>query len=462
MYDGDLRKNLIVSTLFDSIKKLIEDLEEFTGEPGSMATVDKTDVEVVEQTSQPVNQSNAENTEQEPDQTTKEAERNEERKTPSPEYHSTNIDRSNSPSTSHQVAQLPSGHVSCPICNENVLELNVNLHLDKCLKKTNSENPKRKPIPMPIFGIMKRDEIKKRCKELGLEMTGDKDACIARIKEFIVIWNSTCDDDDPLERSAILKSIRRNEFYKNKNQTRKVFNFDAKTDQSVIDSSKEKYIKENKGEFDKLIAKAKLKRGQPSSTVTNNNTTSEIQNGSTSEIQNGSTPKRKTPPVSEMTQKTNEDGQTPSKKKKQYFNFPSVTARLSAESAALASTSGGASTSLSGSALASTSTSESKFPFKTPTKTVSKVTCPVCNMLVLQSIIQIHVERCLDKAESQQLDDTKAEDDSEDQNTSYDLLCTTPDIIEGSSSPDIVNSTPQREQDENISTRSMRSKKGTK
>ena len=455
MYDGDLRRNLIVTTLFDPISKLIKDLEELVGQPGLKTTVEKTGVETTEQDPEHVKREAEENTEQEDsERIAQESEESHERTPPSPEYNSTNIERSTSTSTSQQVTQRSAGHVSCPICNESVLELHVNFHIDKCLNKANkvttSEERESRVMAMPIFHLMKESEIRKRCKQEKLEITGDRKTLEARLKEFIVIWNSTCDDEDPLTRNAILNSIRKNEAIRNKNKVSQVFNFDAKTDQSVIDSTKEEYVKENKSQFDKLIAQAKLKRGRASSTVTNNN--------QLSEIQDGTTPKRKTPPMSETTKKTSE-GQTPSKRKKFFFNFPSVNARLAAESAA-STTSGSVASSPS---VASTSTS--KFSFKTPTKTASKVTCPVCNTLVLESIIQIHVERCLDKPESRHPNDTKVEgeeeDESEEQNTSYDLLCTTPEIIEGSS-PDIVHSTPQRSQNELISTRSMRSKKGTK
>ena len=444
MYEGDLKRNLAVSRILEPLPQLFSDLEELSGEPGTNHDAKATKVDTAKEDVGQVKKEQFETDEAFP---------------PSPEYSSTNIAQ---PSTSKQTSELPPGHAPCPICAESFLVEHMNFHIDDCLKRPNKKQEEKKCelIKMPIFYVMKDSELKRRLRDEGIEFRGDRKILETRLKEFITLWNSTRDDDEPPSRDAVLKYLKRQESFKAKtqNSVSKFFQFGGKEDQSIIDSKKEEYLKEHKQQFSELIARAKEKRRQASSTVTNNNKTPEIQDGTpqkntlamdemnkktdndnnkTPTIQ-GSTPKRKTPPLDEGNMKTNE---TPSKRK-----MPGLAEREAAN------------------VFASSPKSTSMFNFKTPPKPVSKIPCPVCNELISEKIIQIHVEKCLDKSESQNvnMNDTEEEVESEDQNTSYDLLCTTPEIIEGSS-PDIVHSTPQRRnEEETITTRSMRSKRGTK
>merc|ERR1711878_9733 len=68
----------------------------------------------------------------------------------------------------------------CPVCQVDIPEKNMNIHLDQCLAEKNGEMSivstvrRMEPLKLPVFHLLKDNEIKKRLKDLGLDATGDK------------------------------------------------------------------------------------------------------------------------------------------------------------------------------------------------------------------------------------------------------------------------------------------------
>jgi hypothetical protein len=72
--------------------------------------------------------------------------------------------------------------VGCPVCHVQVLQKNVNQHLDRCLAEQKGELRSKeagpvsnmmRPMKQPVYHLLKDSELKKKLRENGLEVKGD-------------------------------------------------------------------------------------------------------------------------------------------------------------------------------------------------------------------------------------------------------------------------------------------------
>ena len=313
--------------------------------------------------------------------------------------------------------------VSCPACSTFVSKKHINHHLDNECNPTQKDEdtaPKRKTmktIPMPVFHILKDSEIKKKLKEQGIDNTkGDRKSLEQRLKKFIVLWNSQCDEENPLSRMEIIMKLKKAESTKAKTVTESVSHlkqYNAKSDPSVIDRMQKKLRTDHKDQFASLIQQAKQRRNVNKATNDNAQTVNLTQ-----QDQVPLTPKRK---IAEDEDEQLQEGAFRTNVSLQ----PDDTL---------------------GGALAeeeSVTTPKPKRPFfGTPKPPIPKISCPICFVEFPEIFIQSHAERCLDKPQPRGNSNVGGTE-SGDHNSSYDLLSVTPEIIEGSS-PDFICSTPQR------------------
>ena len=139
----------------------------------------------------------------------------------------------------------PKGMVSCPVCGINIPEGIINRHLDECLSgqqtgkeaalpvktsikesvKTAKEPVKpvanvftqstsgtqssslppakknsMKPVTKVVYSLLKDAKLRELLKKEGLETKGDRKTLESRHKKFSVLWNTQCDEDNPLPR----------------------------------------------------------------------------------------------------------------------------------------------------------------------------------------------------------------------------------------------------------------------
>uniref|UniRef100_A0A1B6CJM0 RING-type E3 ubiquitin transferase n=1 Tax=Clastoptera arizonana TaxID=38151 RepID=A0A1B6CJM0_9HEMI len=155
--------------------------------------------------------------------------------------------------------------VACPVCEVNIPERNINIHLDSCLDrpvkaigKSPEKKKKRSPLAKMVYSMMSEKELKKKLKEHGLNCLGDKKALISRLQRFIVVYNSECDSENPRPVSDIIRQIEKEESGEKKavvsvhGQTR-LPAVNRKTDPQIIEEENKKYISENKDSFNALI-----------------------------------------------------------------------------------------------------------------------------------------------------------------------------------------------------------------
>lgn len=157
--------------------------------------------------------------------------------------------------------------VMCPVCKVTVSEININKHLDDCLKREaikdrpKKVNQKRNPLPKLVFSLMKEGEMRKKLKELGLSSQGDRKALETRLQRYIVLYNAECDKLCPRPVSELLKLCEEEENLEKKiNKTLPTVNrlqVNRNTEQNVIDNERRKYLEVHKNSFESLINKIK-------------------------------------------------------------------------------------------------------------------------------------------------------------------------------------------------------------
>nr|XP_018904049.1 PREDICTED: E3 ubiquitin-protein ligase RAD18-like [Bemisia tabaci] len=178
--------------------------------------------------------------------------------------------KSYGPSSSHETQAT----VPCPVCSVDIPEANINLHLDKCLLRASGQQPappkienKMKRLPKLVYTLLSDKDLKKKAKEYGLNVLGDRKTLISRLKRYTVAYNSECDKAVPKSLIEILHDVEKEEKLEQRANAQiekptALFNtITRSTDPKVINEVNEKYIKENESTFKALIQKMKDREG---------------------------------------------------------------------------------------------------------------------------------------------------------------------------------------------------------
>ncbi|XP_004461051.1 E3 ubiquitin-protein ligase RAD18 isoform X3 [Dasypus novemcinctus] len=109
-----------------------------------------------------------------------------------------NVSETPSTSTSKQITK-----VDCPVCGVNIPENHINKHLDNCLSREEKKESlrssvhKRKPLPKTVYNLLSDRDLKKKLKQYGLSVQGNKQQLIKRHQEFVHMYNAQCDALQP-------------------------------------------------------------------------------------------------------------------------------------------------------------------------------------------------------------------------------------------------------------------------
>ena len=87
--------------------------------------------------------------------------------------------------------------VPCSICSVQVSTAFLERHQEQCvrLKSSSTAPPSPKPpnlrpqLPKLVYALLKETDLKKKCKEVGLNFKGDKNILIKRHKRFVLLYN---------------------------------------------------------------------------------------------------------------------------------------------------------------------------------------------------------------------------------------------------------------------------------
>ncbi|EHB13906.1 E3 ubiquitin-protein ligase RAD18, partial [Heterocephalus glaber] len=177
---------------------------------------------------------------------------------------SSDANRPEIPSTSSlkQVAK-----VDCPVCGVNVPENHINKHLDSCLSRDEKKESlrssvqKRKQLPKTVYNLLSDRDLKKKLKQHGLSIQGNKQQLIKRHQEFVHMYNAQCDALHPKTAAEIVEEIENMEKTRMRleasklNESAMVFTKDQTEEE--IDEIHSKYRKKHQNEFQLLVDQAK-------------------------------------------------------------------------------------------------------------------------------------------------------------------------------------------------------------
>lgn len=137
--------------------------------------------------------------------------------------------------------------VICPVCKVEIPQININRHLDDCLKrKTTKNEPKksklnRKPLPKLVLSLMKDTALRKRMKQLGLSCQGDRKALESRLQRYTILYNAECDKTYPRPVSELIKLCEEEENLEKKVQKpSNRLNVNRNTGYNVIEQQRKK------------------------------------------------------------------------------------------------------------------------------------------------------------------------------------------------------------------------------
>ena len=407
--------------------------------------------------------------------------------------------------------------ISCPVCRVDIPGKNVNQHLDQCLAEKNGEISivstvrRMEPLKLPVFHLLKDNEIKKRLRDLGLDATGDKKVLIQRFKNFAVIWNSQCDVDEPMSKLEMIMKLKKQENrLKSVPTTSNPLTYDSKSDPEVISTQQKAYVEKHKGQFSQLIKRAKASsKGKEKSS-----SSAMLQKSDSNILTEGTSSLYLTPPKqsleatkssptiplhSESSNLTNDISNlelTPLKTDMEGCKInqnskvdedeieviiqppkpaPPIVDLLDGESDEREK--------------ANQETAKTKITpkrkhspdSKTPLRNTSKKShlnipkakssCPICQNMVPNSLINAHVNRCLEKPQPRKVSMKSEDEDSENDpgvtegswneqsDVDLGLLNATPDIITDNEDDEIICSTPKRDKENTpVAKRTLRSR----
>ncbi|KAM4820902.1 E3 ubiquitin-protein ligase RAD18 isoform 1-T1 [Thomomys bottae] len=150
--------------------------------------------------------------------------------------------------------------VDCPVCGVNISENHINKHLDTCLSREEKKESlrssvhKRKPLPKTVYNLLSDRDLKKKLKQHGLSVQGNKQQLIKRHQEFVHMYNAQCDALHPKSAAEIAQELE------NMEKTRmrlEVMVFTKDQTESEIDEIHSKYRKKHQNEFQLLVDQAK-------------------------------------------------------------------------------------------------------------------------------------------------------------------------------------------------------------
>eukprot|EP00092_Neocalanus_flemingeri_P018632 GFUD01020177.1.p1 GENE.GFUD01020177.1~~GFUD01020177.1.p1 ORF type:complete len:780 (+),score=229.16 GFUD01020177.1:45-2384(+) len=154
----------------------------------------------------------------------------------------------------------------CPVCQVSIPDRTINLHVEKCLSTRKAPPPpliqptkKRAALPKLVYALLKDSELKKKCREFGLNPKGDRKGLIHRLQKYTLLYNTESQLDKPRSRMEIVMQVEREEKEEKtgKYSTPALLRFDRNTEGEVIEQKQRLYMKENKDTFADMIKKVK-------------------------------------------------------------------------------------------------------------------------------------------------------------------------------------------------------------
>ncbi|XP_036037458.1 E3 ubiquitin-protein ligase RAD18 isoform X2 [Onychomys torridus] len=173
----------------------------------------------------------------------------------------------NGPVTPSTSAMKLDTKVSCPVCGVSIPENHINKHLDSCLSREEKKESlrssahKRKPLPKTVYNLLSDRDLKKKMKQHGLSIQGNKQQLIKRHQEFVHMYNAQCDALHPKSAAEIVQEVENMEKTRMRLEASKlnenVMVFTKDQTEKEIDEIHSKYRKKHQNAFQLLVDQAK-------------------------------------------------------------------------------------------------------------------------------------------------------------------------------------------------------------
>ncbi|KAF2739025.1 DNA repair protein rad18 [Polyplosphaeria fusca] len=175
---------------------------------------------------------------------------------------------------------LPEGVVRCPICQTPMKEEQVFSHLEDCpsevsqsagngrqtrsttnnassrstQRRQNEPSPTPTRLPQLNYHLLKDVALKKKLQELGIPTWGKSQLLIRRHTEWLHLWNSNCDSENPRPKKQLLQDLE--------NWERTSGGRAASTESKIMqkDFNGQMHASVHKDQFSALIESARKKR----------------------------------------------------------------------------------------------------------------------------------------------------------------------------------------------------------
>ncbi|XP_034514585.1 E3 ubiquitin-protein ligase RAD18 isoform X1 [Ailuropoda melanoleuca] len=157
--------------------------------------------------------------------------------------------------------------VDCPVCGVSIPENHINKHLDSCLTREEKKESlrssvhKRKPLPKTVYNLLSDRDLKKKLRQHGLSIQGNKQQLIKRHQEFVHMYNAQCDALHPKSAAEIVQEIENMEKTRMRLEASKlnesIMVFTKDQTEKEIDEIHSKYRKKHQNEFRLLVDQAK-------------------------------------------------------------------------------------------------------------------------------------------------------------------------------------------------------------
>merc|ERR1719334_702755 len=158
----------------------------------------------------------------------------------------------------------------CSVCKVPIPSKYLDLHTSRCVLNQNNIpteqiRKKRPTLPKLVYSILKDSELKKKCKEFGLNPKGARKQLISRLQKYTLLYNAECQLDEPKSQMAIRMQVEREELQE-KNAVvlaPRSLQYDRKTESAIIEQKQKEYLKENKQTFADMIEQVRNRRKPP-------------------------------------------------------------------------------------------------------------------------------------------------------------------------------------------------------
>ncbi|XP_028335668.1 E3 ubiquitin-protein ligase RAD18 isoform X5 [Physeter macrocephalus] len=189
------------------------------------------------------------------------------RGTPSIEKSAPGFSDASVPETPSTSALKQVTKVDCPVCGVHIPENHINKHLDSCLSREEKKESlrssvhKRKPLPKTVYNLLSDRDLKKKLKQHGLSVQGNKQQLIKRHQEFVHMYNAQCDALHPKSAAEIVQEIENMEKTRMRLEASKlnesIMVFTKDQTEKEIDEIHSNYRIKHQNEFQRLVDQAK-------------------------------------------------------------------------------------------------------------------------------------------------------------------------------------------------------------